>query len=78
MDLIPQWQEAQRHVHASAEKHSACNVPAWSGMGQAETSSDLCLVALFSPSPSTLQHNFLARGEVAPQQDQQQQPNLEA
>lgn len=37
----------------------------------------LCLVALFSHSPPTPQHNFLAGGEVAPQQDQQQ-PNLEA
>lgn len=36
-----------------------------------------CLVALFSHSPPTPQHNFLAGGEAAPQQDQQR-PNLEA
>lgn len=66
MGFIPQWQEAQRHVHASAslgcqkrKAHCYCNVPARPGMGrQRHHLGSLFLVTFFShsappPPPST-------------------------
>lgn len=82
MDFIPQRQEAQRHVQASASLgwqqstlllQCACEVRL---DRQGHHSISLCLVAPLSDSAPTTQQSFLAGGKVAPQD--QQQPNLEA